>query len=141
MAFFGDMKASVYAVNAETGAQIWKVRVEDHPTARITGAPKLFEGRLYVPVTAAEEGSAMKPKYECCSARGALVALDASTGKQIWKTYTIAEEPRQTGKNSEGAPMWGPSGASIWSAPTIPYKRLPTGPALSRPRKSTMRIS
>src|SRR5580704_16222874 len=47
-AFFGDIKATVYAVDAETGEVLWKVHVEDHPTARITGAPKLFEGKLYV---------------------------------------------------------------------------------------------
>jgi polyvinyl alcohol dehydrogenase (cytochrome) len=61
----------------------------------------------------------MSPNYECCSGRGGLVALDASTGKVIWKTYTIAEEAHVTGKNPAGAKTWGPSGASIWSAPTI----------------------
>ena len=79
--FFGDMKASVYAVDAETGELIWKVRVEDHPTARITGAPKLFEGRLYVPVASSEEGAGGNPKYPCCTFRGSVVALDAATGQ------------------------------------------------------------
>jgi len=44
-----------------------------------------------------EEGPAMNPRYECCSGRGALVALEVATGKQIWKTYTIAEEPHVVG--------------------------------------------
>ena len=38
--------------------------------------------------------------------RGSLVALDAATGKQIWKTYTIPEEPHITGKTKTGKPMW-----------------------------------
>src|SRR4029077_6041992 len=49
-AYFGDGKANVYAVDAATGQQIWKVHVDDHASAKITGAPKVFEGRVYVPV-------------------------------------------------------------------------------------------
>jgi polyvinyl alcohol dehydrogenase (cytochrome) len=48
-----------------------------------------------------------------------LLALDARTGQQLWKTYTIAETPHVIGKTSAGTQIWGPSGASIWSAPTI----------------------
>ena len=123
VAFFGDQRANTYAVDASSGELLWKVHVEEHPRAKIVGAPVYFEGRLFVPVTDGEEGPAMNPAYECCSGRGALVALDAATGKQIWKTYTIAEEPRPVSKNSAGARMWGPSGASIWSAPTIDVER------------------
>jgi polyvinyl alcohol dehydrogenase (cytochrome) len=118
-AFFGDQRANTYALDATSGELLWKMHVDDHVHAKIVGAPQYFDGRLYVPVTAAEEGPAMNPRYECCSARGSLVALDAATGKQIWKTYTIAEEPHVVSTSSTGTKMWGPSGASIWSAPTI----------------------
>src|SRR5262249_39289051 len=37
--FFGDVRANAYAVNAATGVLIWKTKVEDHPAARVTGAP------------------------------------------------------------------------------------------------------
>src|SRR6185503_15030709 len=55
-AYFGDTNGSVYAVDASTGVLLWKRRVVDHPLARITGAPALFEDRLYAPVTSFEEG-------------------------------------------------------------------------------------
>ena len=119
IAFLGDQRANAYAVDARSGELLWKTHVDQHRNAKIVGSPAYHEGRLYVPVTAGEEGPAMNPKYECCSGRGALVALDALTGKQIWKTYTIAEEPHPVRKNTAGTQMWGPSGASIWSAPTI----------------------
>jgi outer membrane protein assembly factor BamB len=61
--------------------------------------------------------------FECCKFRGSLVALDAATGKQIWKTYTIAEPANMTGRTSVGTPTWGPSGVSIWSAPTIDLQK------------------
>ena len=135
-AFFGDMKAGVYAVDADTGDLIWKVRVEDHPTARITGAPKLFEGRLYVPVASGEEGAGGNPRYPCCTFRGSVVALDAATGRQIWKTYVITDEPKSTGPN-----RFGPAGGGVWSSPTIDPKRhvlyATTGDAYTEPAAKT----
>ncbi|HEX4593345.1 MAG TPA: PQQ-binding-like beta-propeller repeat protein, partial [Bryobacteraceae bacterium] len=123
IAFFGDLRANTYALDASRGELLWKAHIDDHSHATIVGAPQYYDGRLFVPVTAAEEAPAMNPRYECCSARGALVALDAATGKQIWKTYTIAAEPQVVSISSTGTKMWGPSGASIWSAPTIDLER------------------
>ena len=123
VAYFGDLSASVHAVDATTGQAIWKTRVDEHPFARITGALRLHAGRLYVPITSLEEGAAGNPKYECCTFRGSVVALDATTGKQLWKTWTISNPPRRTGKSPAGAQLWGPSGAGVWTAPTIDVKR------------------
>ncbi len=123
VAFFADQRANTYALDAASGELLWKVHLDEHPHSKVVGAPQFYEGRLYVPLTAAEEGPAMNPRYECCSGRGALVALDAATGKQIWKTYTIAEEPHVVSTSATGTKMWGPSGASIWSAPTIDPER------------------
>jgi len=50
IAYFGDLHASVYALDAATGKLIWKTLVEEEPYSRVTGTPKLYEGRLYVPV-------------------------------------------------------------------------------------------
>ena len=122
MAFFGDGRANIYALNATTGALIWKTRVEDHSEARITGALKHFEGRLYIPVSSFEEGTGANPLYPCCTFRGSIVSLDAKTGKQIWKTYTIAEQVKPTKKNAAGTQLYGPSGAAVWSSPTIDVK-------------------
>ena len=47
--YFGDLNGAVYAVNAETGTLLWKQQADPHPVARITGAPTLYRGRLYVP--------------------------------------------------------------------------------------------
>ncbi|WGD55860.1 PQQ-binding-like beta-propeller repeat protein [Bradyrhizobium sp. CB1650] len=121
--FFGDLKANAYAVNALTGAQIWKVKVEEHPAARITGAPTLHSGVLYVPVSSLEEVAGSQPSYECCTFRGSVVALDAATGKMVWQAYTIPEVPHPTERNTKGTQLFGPSGASVWSAPTIDPRR------------------
>src|ERR1019366_824381 len=123
-AYFGDGQANVYAVNAQTGEQLWKTKIEEHKLAGITGGPKIYEGRVYVGVrSGSEEMLAANPKYQCCTFRGSLAALDAGTGKQLWKTYTIPDPPSVTKKNSAGTDMYGPSGAAIWSSPTIDVKR------------------
>ena len=58
--FFGDVAANVYALDATTGEKLWQTRVDDHPSARVTGTPVLYESRLYVPVSSIEEGFAGK---------------------------------------------------------------------------------
>jgi polyvinyl alcohol dehydrogenase (cytochrome) len=121
--YFGDEKAVVHAVNADTGAEVWKTKVDDHPVGRITGAPILHKDKLYVPVSSIEEVSGMNVKYECCKFRGSVVALDAGTGKQLWKTYTITDPPKPFRTSSAGTQMYGPAGAAVWSSPTIDLKR------------------
>ena len=59
--YFGDAFANVYAVDVASGDARWKVKVDDHGDAMITGAPALHDGRLYVPVSSFEEGSGAMP--------------------------------------------------------------------------------
>ena len=44
--FFGDGHANVFALDAQTGRQLWKTRVDDHVVARITAGVKYYEGRV-----------------------------------------------------------------------------------------------
>jgi polyvinyl alcohol dehydrogenase (cytochrome) len=135
--YFGDTAANAYAVNAETGRVVWTRKVEDHPLARITGTPTLYAGRLYVPVSSYEESQGADPRYECCTFRGSVSALDAGTGRVIWKTSMIADPLQRRGTSTAGAALWGPSGSGIWSAPTIDEGRkrlyVATGNAYSAP--------
>ncbi|HEY6401578.1 MAG TPA: PQQ-binding-like beta-propeller repeat protein [Blastocatellia bacterium] len=121
--YFGDEKSNVQALDADTGKLLWKTKVDDHFLSRITGAPALYRNRLYVPVSSFEETAGRDPKYECCTFRGSLLALDAYTGKIIWKSFTIQQEPKPFKKNSVGTQMYGPAGGAIWSAPTLDLKR------------------
>ena len=118
-AYFGDARGNAYALDASTGQVLWKVSVDDFPSARITGSPVLHRGRLYVPMSSAEEGTGSLPEYECCKFRGSVTALDAATGKQVWKTYTVPEVPQPVRRNSQGTQLYGPSGVAIWSSPAI----------------------
>ena len=136
--YFGDIRANVYMLDASTGKEIWKVKVEDHPVAKITGAPMLYEDRLYVPVSSQEERSAgWSTVYPCCTFRGSVVALDAANGHTIWKTYPVQDPPKPTQKNPNGVQQYGPNGGAVWSTPTIDAKNhaiyIGTGDAYTKP--------
>jgi polyvinyl alcohol dehydrogenase (cytochrome) len=140
--YFGDGKAAVSALDAANGELLWKSPPLDaHAAARITGAPLLHDGRLYVPVSSTEEVLGGRPQYECCTFRGSVVALDALSGRQLWKTYTIADEPKPTEKNKAGTQMHGPSGGAVWTTPTLDAKRgllyVGTGNAYTDPEPAT----
>ncbi len=118
-AYFGDMSANAYAVDAESGEQIWMREVDEHPSAAITGPLTVHDGRVYVPTQGLnEEGSGVRNDYPCCTFRGRLAALDAETGEVVWNSFTI-DEPKLKGRNDAGVEAFGPAGGGIWSPATV----------------------
>lgn len=140
-AYFGDLRANVYAVDAQTGKLLWSTPVDDHYTSRVTSAPALYQGRLYVPISSWEEASARTLDYPCCSFRGSIVAMNANDGKIIWKTYAIPDQPKPVKKNSKGTQLWAPAGAAVWNTPVVDAKRqaiyFGTGDAYTYPAAPT----
>lgn len=122
LAYFGDAAGNAYALEAATGKLVWKVRADRQPAARITGSPLLHGGVLYVPVSSQEENSAANPAYPCCTFRGNIVALDAASGAEKWRSYLV-DPPAQTGTRENGTAILGPSGVPVWSAPAADAKR------------------
>ncbi len=139
--FFGDLKSNAYAIDARTGRKIWITHVEDNFATRVTAAPALYGGRLYVPISGWEGFSARVLDYPCCTEVGSVSALEANTGKLLWKHYTIAERPRPTHKNSRGVQQWAPAGVPVWNTPTVDPRRhaiyVGTGDASTYPAPPT----
>ena len=106
--------ANVIAVDRKTGTLRWITQVESHPAAIITGSPVVFDGVVYVGVSSIEETLSASPTYPCCTFRGSVVALDAKTGKMLWKTFDMPDNGGQVG---------GYSGGAIWQPPAIDPKR------------------
>jgi polyvinyl alcohol dehydrogenase (cytochrome) len=134
---FSDLTGWVYGLEAETGAQLWKKKVEQHDTTRLTGTAAVFGGTVFVPAASWEETRSANPDYPCCTFRGSVTALRARDGAQLWKTYTIRETPQEHGKTAGSVGSWGPSGAGVWGSPTIDPKRgllyVATGDNFSSP--------
>jgi len=137
---FTDLNGGVYSLDAKTGKLLWKKRVDDHEGTRLTGSAVELNGVVYIPAASWEETRSTDAQYECCTFRGSLSALRVRDGSVVWKTYMI-DPPKKTGVNSSGTPQWGPSGAGIWSAPTIDTKRgviyVTTGDNYSQPATTT----
>jgi polyvinyl alcohol dehydrogenase (cytochrome) len=136
----GDLTGWYYALDAETGELVWKTQIETHDSTRLTGAAAVHEGVAYVPVSSWEESRSADPDYPCCTFRGSLVAVRVRDGAQLWKTY-MTDAPRELGKNARGAPLSGPSGAAIWSTPTVDAARgllyVTTGDNYTQPATPT----
>lgn len=134
--FFADELGTVYAVDAVKGVVRWKKPVKTHPTSIISGSPAYHDGRLFVPISLFEELVAANPKYECCRAHGGIVALDAQTGEQAWY-FGTTKEAEPVGVSAAGTAMFGPSGAAVWSRPTVDVRRgviyIGTGDNVSLP--------
>ena len=138
---FTDLIGWGYALDAKSGHLLWKKRIDEHEAARLTGSSVALNGVVYIPAASWEETRSLNPEYSCCTFRGSVTALRVRDGSVIWKTYTIDQSPQKTGKNSVGAQQWGPSGAPVWSAPTVDTKRgllyVATGDNYSEPATAT----
>jgi polyvinyl alcohol dehydrogenase (cytochrome) len=140
--FFGDLSGQAYAVDARTGKMLWKRRVDTHPALTITGSPRYYNGRLYVPMSSTEFASAADPEYPCCSFRGGVSALDATDGTPLWTSYSITQSPQPaTERTPSGKQRFHPAGAPVWTSPTIDVRRgrlyVGTGESYTSPAAST----
>lgn len=137
---FGDQIGWVYSLDAANGQQIWRKRVEDHEAVRLTGSPAVHDGVVFIPAASWEETRTLDPKYPCCTFRGSLTAVRAIDGAILWKTFLV-DPPKKTGATKGGTPAYGPSGAGVWSTPTMDVKRgliyITTGDNYSHPATKT----
>ena len=87
--FLGQLDANVVALDIKTGREVWKTPIEEwHNGYSITSAPLYYDGIVYSGITGGEFGI-----------RGRLTALDAKTGKILWRAYTIPS-PGEIGSDS-----------------------------------------
>ena len=137
---FSDQNGLVYALDAQTGKEHWKKRIEDHEATRLTGTIAVHDGVAFVPAASWEETRSIDPAYPCCTFRGSVTAVRVRDGAVVWKTYLV-DPPKRTGQTAVGTATYGPSGAGVWSTPTIDQPRgvlyVTSGDNYSHPATST----
>lgn len=137
---FSDQNGWVHALDARSGKQRWKKRVEEHEGTRLTGTPAVHDGVVFIPAASWEESRSLDPAYPCCTFRGSVTALRVRDGASVWKRYLV-DAPKRTGTTGAGTPTFGPSGAGIWAAPTVDGKRgllyVASGDNYSHPATAT----
>jgi glucose dehydrogenase len=110
MLFLGQLDTNVVALDMKTGKEVWKTPIEDWQNGYVvTSAPLYYDGIVYSGISGGEFGI-----------RGRLTALDARTGKILWRAYTLpaADEigsetwPKGSEQSTRG-------GAAIWNTPAL----------------------
>lgn len=61
LAYFGDLLAQLYVLDAFSGKLIWKKKIDNHSNATFTGTPISIDGVIYAPVSSLEVTSAADP--------------------------------------------------------------------------------
>ncbi|SOD97460.1 outer membrane protein assembly factor BamB family protein [Spirosoma fluviale] len=122
-AYFADFTTNVYAVDVASGKLIWKKRAGQHPQSGNTGSVAVYQNTIIVPLTSNEVTTSKDPNYTCCTSSGEVIALNATTGDLMWRHRVIPQEALVSGKKKNGQNFYGPSGAPVWSSPTIDTKR------------------
>ncbi len=95
--FLGRLDSHIVALDANTGKELWKTSIVDYTGGSvITSPPTLAKNLVITGFGGGEYG-----------VRGAIVALDQKTGKEVWRTHTVPMG------NEPGADTWkGDSGAN-----------------------------
>lgn len=102
-----QLGARLLAIDTETGDLEWSTTMDTHPSAILTQSPMVYGGIIYQGVSSSEEVAAIDPNYDCCTFRGSINAVDARTGRILWRTYlTPDSEPGSPGRYS-GTSVWG----------------------------------
>jgi alcohol dehydrogenase (cytochrome c) len=93
----------VVALNAKTGDVVWKQQIAPADQgAAMTLAPLVLQGKVIVGLSGGEYG-----------ARGAIVALDANSGSQLWKRFTIPA-PDEPGGDTWPKGAYKTGGGGAW---------------------------
>lgn len=116
---FGGVDAWLYAIDAHDGELIWRRQVDDQRFVMITGTPTYVDGKLIVGLSSYEAMVAAVPFYPCCRFRGAVLAIDARSGDELWRRKLIAKRARPISDNGLWTTAWGPSGVPVWSRPAV----------------------
>lgn len=109
VALYGDkvytatLDARVVALDARTGEIVWNTSVQDNSFGYyMTLAPLAIDGKIMVGTSGGENG-----------VRGFVVALDAETGEELWRTYTVPG-PGEFGNDTWPGETWRTGGAAVW---------------------------
>ncbi|HKM68885.1 MAG TPA: PQQ-binding-like beta-propeller repeat protein, partial [Stellaceae bacterium] len=108
--FLGQLDANVVALDIKTGREVWKTPIENWRNGySLPSAPLYYDGIVYIGISGGELGI-----------RGRLTALDAKTGKMLWRAYTLPG-PGDIGSDTWPAPSGAavPRGAPIWNTPAL----------------------
>ncbi|MCU1241689.1 MAG: Quinohemoprotein alcohol dehydrogenase QdgA [Candidatus Acidoferrum typicum] len=114
--YVGTGDCRLIAIDAAAGKQLWEATVCEPTQTGITGAPHIAKGKVLIGYNGSDDG-----------VRGALAAYDASTGKEVWRFWTVPGDPSKpfetkalemAAKTWSGKDSWRIGGGDAWNAIT-----------------------
>jgi alcohol dehydrogenase (cytochrome c) len=102
--FFAAGQATLVALDARTGKEVWITQVADNASGYyLSLAPLVADGKVMVGTSGGELGI-----------RGFVAAYDLETGKELWKTYTIPAPGEPGSETWPKGDQWKTGGGSVW---------------------------
>lgn len=118
--YMADGRGDLFALHQDTGKVDWKVHIDDSKRPHIYSSPLLVEGLILIGVASMEVVTG--PPF---SFYGNVVAVNADTGEEVWRTFFTGPE-FETG-----------AGVSVWSSFSVDtelgYAYIGTGQAYEAP--------
>ena len=115
--YVGTGDGRLVAIDAATGAQVWATAVCDPTQTGITGAPRVARGKVFMGYSGADS-----------HVRGSIAAFDASTGRELWRFWTVPGDPSKgyesktvesAAKTWSGPQWWKQGGGTVWDPITF----------------------
>ena len=118
----GDGVGNLIAFEAKTGKVAWKVDPRHDKSVPLSGTPVFAGDKIVVPISAIDVANSMRETFACCKAHGAVALVNAADGSPVWTWHTMPDAQPLGRKNAKGIDVYGPSGAPIWSSPSVDLK-------------------
>src|SRR5206468_4142908 len=114
--YVGTGDCRLVAIDAATAKKVWEETVCEPSQTGITCAPHVAKGKILMGYNGSDDG-----------VRGALIAYDAETGKEVWRFWTVPGDPSKpfetkalemAAKTWAGEGWWRVGGGDVWNAIT-----------------------
>jgi alcohol dehydrogenase (cytochrome c) len=102
--FFASADATLVALNARTGTEVWTTKVADNKAGYYMSiAPLVADGKVIVGCSGGEMGI-----------RGFVAAFDPETGTERWRVYTVPAPGEPGSETWPKGDQWKTGGGPVW---------------------------
>lgn len=129
--YFGDLDGWLYALDANTGQERWKLNARDpkfpgaHPLNWFMASPIMADGKLIMAGGSLEQIISVIPMWKGNTGRGFVMAVEPRDGTILWK-YDVGPEPKPLDPPLVIEDSWGkhtfyygPATSSVWCTPSF----------------------
>ncbi len=106
--FFGTGDGQLIALDAATGKPVWDVVNAIGHGETFISTPIAWDGKVFIGIGVSDEGI-----------RGRFMAFDASTGKELWRFYTIPLGHEPGADTWHNPPSIPPAGGGFWASSSL----------------------